>query len=60
MRMQVHFERCTLGDALFLEYKKTIEKEQEIVQVTCNVKGCPPLDEADVLGILLTKYHRHS
>ena len=54
VRMQVHFERCTLGDALFLEYKKTIEKEQEIVQVTCNVKGCPPLDEADVLGILLT------
>ena len=54
MRMQVHFERCTLGDALFLEYKKAIEKEQEIVQVTCNVKGCPPLDEADVLGILLT------
>ena len=52
--MQVHFERCALGDTLFLEYKKAIEKEQENVQVTCNVEGCPPLDEADVLGILLT------
>ena len=60
MRMQVHFERCALGDTLFFEYKKAIEKEQEIVQVTCNVEGCPPLDESDVLGILLTTYHRHS
>ena len=58
--MQVHFERCALGDTLFLEYKKAIEKEQEIVQVTCNVEGRPPLDESDVLGVLLTTYHRHS
>ena len=54
------FEWCTLGGALLLECKKAIEEEQEIIQVTCDVKSCPPLDEADVLGILLTKYHRHS
>ena len=60
MRMQMDFEWCTLGGALFLECKKAIEEEQEVIQVTCDVKSCPPLDEADVLGILLTKSHRHS
>ena len=60
MRMQIDFEWCTLGGALFLECKKAIEEEQEVIQVTCDVKSCPPLDEADVLGILLTKSHRHS
>ena len=58
--VQMHFEWLRLRNALFFEHEKPIEKEQEIWHVTCNVECCPPVDEADVLWILLSKYHRHS
>ena len=60
MRVQVHLEWRALGDALFLPYKESVQEKQKVVQIAGNVKCSPPLDEANVFGILSTIHHRRN
>ena len=60
MRVHVDLEWRALRDVLFFPDEESVQQEQKVVQVAGDIKCCPPLDEADVLGILSTKYHGHS
>ena len=49
---RLNLEGHGLRDRLLLPHEKTVEQEEKVVQVTCNVEHGPPLDKANVVGVL--------
>ena len=52
VRMDLDLEGLALRNALLFPDKKAIKQKKEVVQVTCNVEHGPPLDKANVVGVL--------